>query len=171
MRHLREIGEDEMVAVFLRAEFGSPRYGPVVLQALERHGYDRRLVEAPDLAEAAENAARRRVLGEYRGYGRDADVFTGFPPAVRWYRALATPADLAEVRYIDDDYWVELSGGSRLVVDAAARIRQGVEVFGVGNGDFWYLADLIAAGTVPPKPILVGTGGGRRSWSCRVMCD
>ena len=36
------------------------------------------------------------------------------------------PAELAEVRYVQYDYWDELSGGSRLTVDAAARIRAGV---------------------------------------------
>jgi hypothetical protein len=96
------------------------------------------------------------VLGEYRGYGRDADVFTKFPADVRWYRALITPAELARVRYIDDDYWIELSGGSRLATDAAARIRQGIEAFGVGNGGFWYMADALQSGASFPNLILVG---------------
>jgi hypothetical protein len=42
-----------------------------------------------------------------------------------------TPAELAEVRYVQYDYWDELPGGSRLAVDAAARIRAGVSPFGV----------------------------------------
>jgi hypothetical protein len=33
-----------------------------------------------------------------------------------------TPAELARVRFIDYDYWVELSGGTRLAVDTARRI-------------------------------------------------
>jgi hypothetical protein len=51
-----------------------------------------------------------------------------------------TPAELATVRYVDYDYWVELSGGSRLAVDAAPRIRAGVAPFrgeqqlGAGHG-------------------------------------
>jgi hypothetical protein len=160
MQHLHAIGEDEMVAAFLRAEIGSPRYGPVILSILDRDGHDRRLVDEPDLTTPAANAARRRLLGDYRGYGRNADVFTGFPAVVRWYRALAAKEDLARVRYIEYDYWTELSGGSRLVVDAVARIRQGIEACGVSNAGIWYLADAIAAGASPPEPILVGTGEG-----------
>lgn len=34
--------------------------------------------------------------------------------------------ELRRVRYIDHDYWVELSGGSRLAIDAAPLIRAGV---------------------------------------------
>ena len=46
----------------------------------------------------------------------------------------STPAELTKVRYIEYDYWDELSGGTRLAVDAAARIRAGVTPFGVPNG-------------------------------------
>jgi hypothetical protein len=156
MQHLEAIGEDEMVAVFLRAEIASPRFGPAILAILRRDGCDRRIIDRPELADPAANAYRRRVLGEHRGYRRDADVFKDFPGDVRWYRARATIADLARVRYIDYDYWVELSGGSRLAADAAARIRRGIEVFGVGSGGFWRLAEALCAGAVFPELILVG---------------
>jgi hypothetical protein len=157
MRHLHPIVEDEMVAVFLRTEAASTRFGPAILSLLRRDGQDRRVVDHPDLSDAAEIAYRRRLLGEHRGYGRDADVFTGFPDGVRWYRAVATREELARVRYIDDDYWIELSGGSRRATDAAARIRRGFEAFRVGNGGFWYLADALCAGATFPELILVGT--------------
>lgn len=156
MRHLHAITEDEMVAVFLQTEVASSRFASSLLALLERDGQDRQLLDHPDIANAAENTYRRRVLGEHRGYRRNADVFTGFPEDVRWYRALATPADLARVRYINYDYWIELSGGSRLATDAAARIHRGIEVFGVGNGGFWYMADALKAGATFPELILVG---------------
>jgi hypothetical protein len=157
MRHLGAISEAEMVAVFLRTEIASPRFRPTILAILRRGGIDRRIIDQPDVSDAADNAARGWVLGEYRGYGRDGDVFKDFPAAVRWYRAVATGAELADVRYINDDYWTELSGGSRRVSDAAERIRQGIEVFGVGNGGFWYMADALQAGASFPELILVGT--------------
>jgi hypothetical protein len=75
---------------------------------------------------------------------------------VRWYHALATRDDLAQVWYIEYDYWTELSGGSRLAIDAAERIRQGIEVFGVDSGGFWYLAEALKAGASFPELILVG---------------
>ena len=55
-----------------------------------------------------------------------------------------------DVRYINDDYWIELSGGSRRATDAAARIRQGIGAFGVDNGGFWYLAKALQAGATFP---------------------
>jgi hypothetical protein len=77
------------------------------------------------------------VLGDWRGYGCDADVFRHFPPDVRWYRGTIEKEELAALRYINDEYWIELSGGTRLAVDAATRIRHGIAAFGVGNGGFW----------------------------------
>jgi hypothetical protein len=156
MRTVQRISEDEMVSAFLRGEIGSPRYGQVILDLLGRDALDRTLVDDRYLKDPLANFARRKILAEYRGFGRDADVFAGFPNDVRWYRALVAREVLTEVRYIDYDYWNELSGGSRLVVDAVERIKQGVEIFGVSNAGIWYVASLIAAGESLPTPILVG---------------
>jgi hypothetical protein len=156
VQYLASIHEDEMVAVFLRTEIASSRFRGAILAILVGQGLDPRIVEQPNLASGEENAYRRAVLGEWRGYGRDADVFTSFPHDVRWYRALATPQDIADLRYINDDYWIELSGGTRLITDAIARIRLGIEAFHVGNGGFWYLADALCVGAVFPELILVG---------------
>jgi hypothetical protein len=156
MQHIEPISEDEMVAVFLRTELASARFAQDILAILASEGQPRSLLEQPNLDDPRENAHRRRVLGEWRGFGRDADVFTGFPPDVRWCRATINKAELAALRYIDDDYWTELSGGSRLAVDAAARIRRGIEAFRVGNGGFWYMAEALCAGATFPELILVG---------------
>ena len=152
MQHLHAIGEDEMVAVFLQTEAASTRFASTILAILRRDGRERRIIDQPDLSNAADNASGRHVLGEYRGYGRNADVFTDFPADVRWYRALAIREDLARVRYINDDYWTALSGGSRLATDAVARIRQGIEVFGVGNAGFWYVNNRQAKQTACASP-------------------
>src|SRR5437763_344396 len=114
MQHVCPIREEEMAATFLRTELASTRFGPVIGPILNRDGQAACVIEAPDLSDAAENDYRARVLGEYRGYRRNADVFTDVPDHVRWYRAVASREDLAQVRYIDYDYWTELSGGSRL---------------------------------------------------------
>jgi hypothetical protein len=157
MHDLHAISEDEMVAVFLQTEIASTRFDARILAILQRDGRDRRVIDRPNLDDADENAYRTLVLGEHRGYRRDADVFTAMPDDVRWFRARLTRIELTQVRYIDYDYWTELSGGTRRVVDGAARVRRGIEVFGVGNGGFWYLADALRAGASFPEPILVGT--------------
>jgi len=160
VQHLDRIPAEEMVATFLRAELGSPRFEPTILAILERDGWDRSVIEHPDLTSSADNDYRAQVLSEHRGYGRDQDVFTSVPPDVRWYRGQATRFDLEQVRYIDYDYWTELSGGTRLAIDAAERIRQGIEAFRVGNGAYWYLADALKGGASFPEPILVGADVG-----------
>lgn len=157
MHDLRSISEDEMVAVFLRTEIASTRFASRILAILQRDGQDRRVIDQPNLGDAEENAYRALVLGEHRGYQRDADVFTGMPADVQWFRARLTREEVAQLLYIDYDYWTELSGGTRRVADGAARVRRGIEAFRVGNGGYWYVADALRAGASFPEPILVGT--------------
>ena len=141
-----------MVAAFLRAEVDSARFGPQVLAALARHGLDRSLLERPDTGDPAANAARRRVLAAYRGYP-DRDVFTGLPADTRWQWVALSRQELLGVRYLDWDYWLEVTGGTRRPVDAIPRI---------GHGAIYReLAAAIAAGRLPPALILVGRPGGR----------
>jgi hypothetical protein len=157
MHDVCAISEDEMVAVFLQTEIASMRFESRLVAILQRDGRDRRILDWPNLDDAEENAYRVLVLGEHRGYRRGADVFTGMPDDVRWFRARLLREEVLQVRYIDYDYWTELSGGTRRVADGAARVRRGIKAFGVGNGAYWYLADALRAGATFPEPILVGT--------------
>lgn len=52
-------------------------------------------------------------------------------------RMAITPAELARVRYVDYDYWVGLSGGTRLAADAAPRVRAGVARSGCPAAGRW----------------------------------
>jgi len=158
MRRLRQSSEGEMIALFLRTELSSDRFGAELRALLERDGVPERVVTTPDLASAAENHVRRSLLTEHRGYGTRPDLFDAFPDDVRWQWMAATPAELAGVRFIDYSYWVELSGGSRLVVDAAPRIRAGVAPFGYPTDWLLSLARKVAAGARFPPLILVTTG-------------
>src|SRR5205823_6803631 len=121
---------------FLRAELESGRWSGPIADALRGHGADARLVTSAVLTSPEENALRRRILDETRGYERREGLFAAFPDDVHWDRVVLTREELAAVRYTDYDYWVELSGGSRLPRDAAERIRAGVSVFGVPNDGF-----------------------------------
>ena len=106
----------------MRTELRSDRWKDGLRAVLERAGLPGRVITAPDLGEQAEIQARVRLLTEHRGYGTRTKIFDGFPGDVRWQWMAITPAELAGVRYIQYDYWDELSGGSRLAFDAAARI-------------------------------------------------
>src|SRR5687767_3607127 len=144
MRVIRESSEDEMVAVFLRGELVSPRFGETVRAALAQVGVEEDIVLNVDLENERENLLRREVLDTARGFGRWEWLFGGFPDDVRWERVALAPPEVLAIEYISFDYWVELSGGSRLPTEAARRIRDGVTVFGVPNDDFLAAAERLA---------------------------
>jgi hypothetical protein len=70
---------------------------------------------------------------------------------VLWSWAALDPDEVLAIRYIDYDYWVELSRGSRSPSDAAERIRAGVDVFRVPSAEF-----LVDVGADAPPLIVVG---------------
>jgi hypothetical protein len=116
------------------------------------------LLTEPDLRDDDANEARSRLLGSTRGYRQNRDVFDdAFPASVRWLRAELVPSELKQVRYIDYSYWDELSGGSRLAVDAARRIENGIRTFGVPNERFLSAARTLRDGGSFPPLILVGS--------------
>jgi hypothetical protein len=179
MRILRPASEDEVVAAFLRAEADDTgRYRAAILERLAAEGEPIAVVRHPELGDPRQNALRRRLLGELRGFGRGDGMFIGFPRQVEWHRAALPRAELLEVRYIDDrgsdDYWVTLSGGSRRPLDAAARIRGGIgPPWAIG---VWHLSgseavvrrlregslpELIVATTSRPGRLVAVEGNGR----------
>jgi hypothetical protein len=158
MRRLRPSSEAEMIALFLRTELPAARFRDKLQALLAQAGLPERLITAPSLDDPAENQAREQLLTQHREYGTRTGLFEGFPHDVCWEWMAITPAELATVRYIDYDYWVELSGGTRLAADAAPRIRAGVAPFGVSSDWALGMAQAIAGGAQFPPLILVTTG-------------
>jgi hypothetical protein len=152
-----------MVALFLRAELDSPRFGPAIRDRLAADGVDARVLREPDLGDEAENGYRRLLLDRTRGYLSREGLFGGFPGDVRWHWAALGRDELGDVRVIAYDYWEALSGGTRRLADVAQGIAEGVEPFGVSNAGFHELAAELAAGLSTPPPILVATAP-RRCW-------
>src|SRR5438128_1008097 len=155
MHPLEPITEHEMVAHFLKTEVHSVRFRERLLELLERDGLDARIFEEPDIRNAEENAHRCRLLGEYRGYRRHEGIFMYVPDDTAWYRTAVDREELARVRYIDYDYWTELSGGTRRVLDAAPLIRAGIEIFGQSTQWALGMAREVERGAVFPELILV----------------
>ena len=158
MRRLRASSEAEMVALFLRTELPAARFRDTLRVLLDQAGLPERLITAPNLDDPAENQAREQLLTQHREYGTRAGLFEGFPDDVCWEWMAITPAELATVRYVDYDYWVELSGGSRLAIDAAPRIRAGVAPFGVSSDWALGMAQAVTDGARFPPLILVTAG-------------
>jgi hypothetical protein len=156
MRKITAITEDEMIATFLYAELQSPRFRKKVEQYMQQYAVDRRLIQVPDLQNGQENAARRALLGEYRDYGQGWGYFEGFPQQVRWERVGLTRQEVEQVRYIEYDYWVELSGGTRMAVDGGRRALAGYDIFGLSSQYFVDIAEALRRGAQFPPLILVG---------------
>lgn len=140
-----------MIAVFLRTELTSERFGDKIQQQLDKDGRSRALVESPDLGNEADNAYRRQLLASYRAY-----LFEELSPQLRWYWASLTPDEVAQIRYIDYSYWNELSRNTRLPAVAAETIRAGREVFGVSSAGFLKLEAALRRGAKLPPLIVVG---------------
>ena len=149
------VGVDTMIAEYLRAEIDSPRFGFEVRRTLDELCLNEALVRQPDIANPKENAARAAVLGRWRGYGHDRDMFAGVPIDLIWFQASLTREDIGALRCVDYSYWNELTGGSRLVRDAVRRVRSGVVVFNVSNHRFVELAADISEGRAAFGPLIV----------------
>ena len=126
MRTIEKVTEEEMVAVFLKTEIDSARFGSTILDILKADGVDRKVVDRPRLTDEFENAYRADLLGRFRGYKKDRDIFRGFPNDVEWHRTALERSDLEQVKYIAWDYWSELSGGTRRVLETVKRIKLGI---------------------------------------------
>jgi hypothetical protein len=61
------------------------------------------------------------------------------------------------VRYIDYDYWNEISNNSRLPAVATAAIRAGREIYGQRTQGFLDVAHALREGAHFPELIVVGT--------------
>ncbi|MFI7062697.1 hypothetical protein ACIBL3_17070 [Kribbella sp. NPDC050124] len=162
MRIIGASSDDEMVATFLLGELSSERFGADLARVLAELGQSATLLTEANLADADENDVRRQVLGDFRGYRQDRELFTGFPDGVSWRWVALSPAELLDVRYIDYGYWTALTDGTRLPTDAARFIRSGGLVFGrMSTGHFLALADALRRG-VTWQPIICVRAGGQQ---------
>jgi hypothetical protein len=157
MREMRPSSEDEVVAAFLRAEIGSPRWSPTLRAMLTRDRLTPRVLEHPNFASAEENVYRRRLLGEFRGWGRNTLLLRGFPSDFEWSLVSVRRDELAKIKYINWPYWVEISGGTRLAKEAARRIRAGLAE--EHRASYEQVANRVKAGETLPELIVV-TGPG-----------
>jgi len=130
MRLVRDASEAEVIASFLRGELDSPRWGERLLELLREDDVDCSVVRTPNLEDAAECAFRARLLDRHRAWLRREGLFEGFPEQVAWSRAALGPDEVLAMRYINWDWWLRASGGTRRPADAATRIRRN-EIAGV----------------------------------------
>jgi hypothetical protein len=155
MKTIRPASEDEVIAAFLRAEIDSPRWAATLRAFLARDQQSETILRTPNLASQTENLYRRGLLGEFRGWGRNQLLLSGFPTDFSWSLVAVTPAEIAEIQYINWPYWVELSGGTRLAKDAASRIRAGLAE--EHRASYEQVASRVREGQTLPELIVVST--------------
>jgi hypothetical protein len=161
MHVLRTADEAEVVAAFLRAEIESERYRDTVRGLLERRGLPAELVTRPDLADREQAELRRELLAEYRAWGEGRGLFEGFPDDVEWRLVSMGADEVLSILYIDWDWWLRLTDGSRRPVDAAARIRAGL-VPGSDAESHRPIAERLRSDRPPPELIAVTRPGPAR---------
>lgn len=155
MKIQRDSSEDEMLLEFLKAEWSSSRFVASLTEALQKFSATPDIILSPNLADAGENALRRKVMGEHRGFGRNDDMFSHYPPDVQWKLCSFSRGDMDSVRYIDYSYWNELSAGTNLPSVAAREIREGRQVYGQSNEGFFKAAEALRQGAVFPHMIFL----------------
>jgi hypothetical protein len=155
VRLLDPVSEDHVIAVFLRGELDSPRYGHELRTILARDGLAEDVLRRADLGDPAQNSCRRDLLDEHRAYDQRQGLFEGFPRAVDWYWAALGPDEVVDILYINWDWWLTFSGGTRRPRDAARRIRAG-EVAGINAADLEHVAAALTV-TPPPPELIAAT--------------
>ena len=151
MEIIRKSSEAEMISEFLKAEFASERFSEQLAESMERLGVTENLIRKADLNDETENELRKKLLGNFRGYGENRELFERFPKVSEWNLCKFSGSDLECIRYIDYSYWNELSAGTKKPLAAADTIRSGTEIFGVSNEGFLRAAEYIKNGGMFPR--------------------
>jgi hypothetical protein len=118
-----------MVLAFLKAEVGMERWSQYTSCAFGQLGRadltPDTLVYEADLHNEDHNTARRQLLANYRGYGRNSALFRGFPADAAWRLVELEPHDLSCLRYCAEENWNRFSQGTRRPAVVAQRIANG----------------------------------------------
>jgi hypothetical protein len=155
MQKIRDITENEMVSVFLKAEANSSRWGSSISLLLKQDGKDKSIINTPDLDNNEENSYRKKLLGDFRGYEHNTHLFETFPKDVKWQLVKLSKAELERAKYMKYDYWDELSNKTRLAKHGAESVRKGVEIYRVSNEGFLKAAEAIKNGVAFPSMIFI----------------
>ena len=156
MKIIKNITDDEMISIFLKGEINSKRFGLAIKKEITGLNIKEKVITNPDIFDIQENEFRKQIFSNYRDYGGNKGLFENFPKNIKWIRAQITRDELLKIKYINYDYWIELSDGSRLSTCAAKKIKEGTEVFGTSNKNFLEAAEWLRQGKTFPELIIVG---------------
>lgn len=155
MTIIQQSSENEMILAFLSAEIKSERFNNDLQSALKKLNLSENIIINPDLTDEKQNLERKKILGEYRGYGYHKEMFENFPEQIEWKKCVFNQNDLPNIRYIDYDYWNELSRGTKSPLTAAEEIRKNHIVYDVPNDGFIKAAEFLKKGGKLPQMIFL----------------
>lgn len=155
MNILRISSEDEMISEYLKTEYHSERFSEQIKMVMKEFLLDENVILSADLNNTNENIARKKLLGEFRGYGLNRELFENFPDEIQWSLCNFVSDDLNNIRYIDYSYWNELSLGTHSPLIAAQTMLDGIEIYGQSNEGFLKAAEFIKSGGKFLRPILL----------------
>jgi hypothetical protein len=111
VRLIRRISEDEVIAEFLRTDFGSPIFRDYRETMKE-------LVDTPSLEDPAENAKRRALL-----FMRHLALWKEIPHGTEWYEVEVNERDLESIRVFPRAQWRRLARGNYAITQVAGRMK------------------------------------------------
>lgn len=144
-----------MVAAYLKAEISSDRFSSDIRQAMISFGVSELTITHPNTQNPRQNALRAEVLGSYRGYRQNRDMFENVPNNLTWYKAELARQEIDDLRYVDYSYWNELTDNTHIVRAGVENIKKGKIVFGVPNNRFFALAEEIRRGRHDFGPVIL----------------
>ena len=110
VRIIRRVSEDEVIAEFLKSDFGNPAFE-------EYQDSLRALVMEPHLDDAGENAKRRALL-----FIRHFPLWRELPRGTEWFEVEIRDAELGQIRVFPRAVWRKLARGNFSIAAVAARI-------------------------------------------------
>jgi hypothetical protein len=155
MRKIRRSSEAEMVYEFLKMEIVSERYAERIEAILSEMQVSREVVTDGNITDDCENRVRAEILGKFRGYKKDAEIFQNFPSAADWFWAVFGKEDLEKIIYIEYSYWNEISSFTGSPVEAAKTVLSGKRIFDVPNDGFIKAARKLKNGHIFPPLIFM----------------
>ncbi len=155
MKILKDISEEEVTQIFIVQQLESPRFTNEIQKIIKDLSVDQKIIDNPNFNDQNENKLRHKIRQTFGGSEDTGSLFENFPKTVSWKRAILTKKDLMRVKYINYDYWIELSNHTRLIQDGASSVRKGTEVFDQSNQNFWNVLEALKTGTKFPEPLLV----------------
>lgn len=119
LRLIRQVSEDEVIAEFLKSDFGKPDFE-------DYHDSLGGIVGSPNLDDTVENDKRRALF-----FIRHLALWNELPPDTEWFELEVREADLGRIRVFPRAQWRKIAGGNfsiSRIVDCMPKRQNALDV-------------------------------------------